>query len=96
LIGDRPCGETALTQPIVQTATAVVKAFGMQPDYDISSTDSNVPMNMGLPAITIGRGGAGGRGHSPDEWTDVEPAQQSKAVEVALATILAVAGVKPE
>ena len=94
LIGDRPCGETALTQPIVRTASAVVKAFGMQPDYDISSTDSNVPMNMGLPAITIGRGGSGGRGHSPDEWTDVEPAQQAKAVQVALATILAVAGAK--
>jgi acetylornithine deacetylase/succinyl-diaminopimelate desuccinylase-like protein len=93
-IGDRPCGETPLTTPIVQIASAVVKAFGMQPDYDISSTDSNVPMNMGLPAITIGRGGPGGRGHSPDEWTDVEPGQQNQAVQVALATVLAVAGTK--
>jgi di/tripeptidase len=94
LIGNRPCGDTALTAPIVRTASAVVQAFGMTPDYNISSTDANVPMSMGLPAITIGRGGPGGRSHAPDEWTDVEPVQQSKAVQVALATILSVAGAK--
>ena len=92
LIGDRPCGETALTSPIVQTASAVVTAFGMRPDYSISSTDSNVPMNMGMPAITIGRGGPGGRSHSPDEWTDVAKADVTRAVEVATAIIVAVAG----
>ncbi len=92
LIGDRPCGETALTSPIVQTASAVVSAFDMRPDYSISSTDSNVPMNMGLPAITIGRGGPGGRSHSPDEWTDVAKGDVTRAVEVATAIIVAVAG----
>ena len=92
LIGDRPCGETALTAPIVQTAAAVVTAFGLRPDYEISSTDSNVPMNMGMPAITIGRGGPGGRSHSPDEWTDVAKPDATRAVEVATAIILAVAG----
>jgi len=92
LIGDRPCGETALTTPIVQTAAAVVTAFGLQPDYGIGSTDSNVPMNMGLPAITIGRGGPGGRSHSPDEWTDVVRPDVTRAVEVATAIILSVAG----
>ena len=92
LIGDRPCGETALTAPIVQTAAAVVTAFGMRPDYAISSTDANVPMNMGMPAITIGRGGPGGRSHSPDEWTDVAKPEVTRAVEVATAIILAVAG----
>jgi len=92
LIGDRPCGETALTTPIVQTAAAVVTAFGLQPDYGIGSTDSNVPMNMGLPAITIGRGGPGGRSHSPDEWTDVARPDVTRAVEVATAIILSVAG----
>ena len=92
LIGDRPCGETALTTPIVQTAAAVVTAFGLQPDYGIGSTDSNVPMNMGLPAITIGRGGPGGRSHSPDEWTDVVRPDVTRAVEVATAIILSIAG----
>jgi acetylornithine deacetylase/succinyl-diaminopimelate desuccinylase-like protein len=93
LIGDRPCGETPASSPIVQTATAVVKAFGLAPNYSISSTDSNVPMNMGIPAITIGRGGPGGRAHAPDEWTDVERKGSVEAVKVAMTIILAVAGV---
>jgi acetylornithine deacetylase/succinyl-diaminopimelate desuccinylase-like protein len=50
-------------------------------------------MNMGIPAITIGRGGPGGRGHSPDEWTDVERKGSIEAVKVAMTVILAVAGV---
>jgi tripeptide aminopeptidase len=94
LIGDRPCGETPPTSPIVQTASAVVSAFGMRPEYGISSTDSNVPMNMGMPAITIGRGGPGGRSHSPDEWTDVARPDATRTVEVATAIILAVAGAR--
>jgi tripeptide aminopeptidase len=93
LIGDRPCGETAASSPIVQTTTAVVKAFGLTPNYSISSTDSNVPMNMGIPAVTIGRGGPGGRAHAPDEWTDVERKGSVDAVKVAMVVILAVAGV---
>ena len=93
LIGDRPCGETPLTAPIVQTTTAVVKSFGLTPNYSISSTDSNVPMNMGIPAVTIGRGGVSDRAHAPDEWTDVERKGSVEAVKVAMTIILAVAGV---
>jgi acetylornithine deacetylase/succinyl-diaminopimelate desuccinylase-like protein len=94
LIGDRPCGETALSSSIVQTATAVVKAYGLTPRYGISSTDSNVPMNMGIPAITIGRGGPGGRAHSPDEWTDVERKGSVEAIKIAMTTIVAITGVR--
>jgi len=91
LIGDRPCGETPPTSPIVQTAAAAVKAFGLTPRYSISSTDSNVPMNMGVPAVTIGRGAPGGRGHAPDEWTDVERKGSVDAIKVAMTIIVAVA-----
>lgn len=90
LIGDRPCGATAEDSPIVQKTSAVVRAFGMTPSYGISSTDSNMPMSLGIPAVTIGRG-PGGRAHSLDEWTVVDPKQDVKAVQVALAMILAVA-----
>jgi tripeptide aminopeptidase len=90
-IGDRPCGETPITTPIVETTSAVVRAFGLRPSYEVSSTDSNVPMSMGIPAVTIGRGGPGGRGHSPDEWTDVARPEATRAVKVATATIWAVA-----
>ena len=93
LIGDRPCGETALTSPIVQTTTAVVKAFGLTPSYGISSTDSNLPMSLGIPAVTIGRG-PGGRAHSLDEWTVVDPKGDVQSVQVAMTIILAVAGAK--
>jgi len=91
LIGERPCGETAASAPIVQAAVAVIKAFDLSPQFSISSTDANIPMSLGIPAITIGRGGPGGRGHSPDEWTDVDPKLNARNVQIALAMLLAVA-----
>jgi acetylornithine deacetylase/succinyl-diaminopimelate desuccinylase-like protein len=92
IIGERPCGETPLDAPIVQAAASAIKAFGLSPVFSISSTDANIPMSLGIPAVTIGRGGPGGRAHSPDEWVDVDPAANVRNVQVALATILAVAG----
>ena len=92
VIGERPCGETALDAPIVQNAAAAIRAFGMTPVYLVSSTDANIPMSLGIPAITIGRGGPGDRTHSLDEWTDVEPKAHSVNVQRALALLLAVAG----
>jgi len=92
VIGERPCGETPLEAPIVQSAAAAIRAFGLTPAFTISSTDANVPMSLGTPAITIGRGGPGGRSHSPDEWADLDPATNAKNVQVALAILLTVAG----
>jgi acetylornithine deacetylase/succinyl-diaminopimelate desuccinylase-like protein len=48
-------------------------------------------MSLGIPAITIGRGGPGGRQHSPDEWTEVDPQLNVKNLQMALAILLAVA-----
>jgi acetylornithine deacetylase/succinyl-diaminopimelate desuccinylase-like protein len=93
MIGDRPCGETAIDSPIVRMTTAVVDAFGLKPSYGISSTDSNLPMSLGIPAVTIGRG-PGGRAHALDEWTEVEPKADVQSVQVAMAIILTVAGVR--
>jgi len=92
VIGERPCGETSMDAPILKTTAAVVQAFGLRPSFTISSTDSNIPMSMGIPALTIGRGGPGARSHSPDEWTDVAPGGVAQSVEVVLAIVLAVAG----
>jgi tripeptide aminopeptidase len=91
MIGERPCGQTPLDSRLVQTVTSVVKAFDLSPAYGISSTDSNIPMSMGIPAVTIGRGGPGGRSHAPDEWTDVNKPAVTKSVRVALAIVTAVA-----
>ena len=95
LIGERPCGETPLDSPLVQTAAAVIKAFGKTPEFSFGSTDSNIPMSLGIPAITIGAGGPSGRAHSPDEWTDVDPASNVQNVRMALAIILAAGGAGP-
>ncbi len=93
IIGERPCGETPVDSSMVRSLSAIVKAFGLSPHYSFSSTDSNIPMSLGIPAVTIGRGGPGGRSHSPDEWTDVDPNVNVRNVQIALAMILAAAGV---
>jgi acetylornithine deacetylase/succinyl-diaminopimelate desuccinylase-like protein len=81
-----------MSSPIVQAADATIRGFGMTPAFTISSTDANVPMSMGIPAITIGHGAPGGRPHSPDEWTDVDPSTNVKNEQVALAIIVTTAG----
>jgi acetylornithine deacetylase/succinyl-diaminopimelate desuccinylase-like protein len=90
LIGDRPSGSTPTSAYLVQAASAVSRAFGFSPRYETSSTDANVPISMGIPAITIGRG-AGGRSHSRDEWIDVTKEKNVQAGQVVLATIVAAA-----
>jgi acetylornithine deacetylase/succinyl-diaminopimelate desuccinylase-like protein len=92
VIGERPCGETPMSSSIVRAADATIRGFGMTPSFTISSTDANVPMSLGIPAITVGRGGPGGRAHAPDEWTDVDPAANVKNEQVVLAIILSAAG----
>lgn len=90
VIGERPCGETPMDAPIVRAAAAAITAFGMNPVYLVSSSDANIPMSLGIPAITIGRGGPGDRTHSLDEWTDVDARTNLINVQRALALLLAV------
>jgi tripeptide aminopeptidase len=90
LIGDRPSGETPVNSPLVQSATAVLKTYGLTPRYSISSTDSNIPISLGIPAITIGRGPSE-RSHALDEWTDVEKSSAVKAAQVAMAIVFVAA-----
>ncbi len=68
LIGDRPSGEVAEDAPIVQRAVAVTRMLGIQPRLGRSSTDANIPISKGIPAITIGGGGVAGGAHSLHEW----------------------------
>jgi tripeptide aminopeptidase len=91
LIGDRPSGETPQDAAIVQTAAASIRAAGGRPTYSWSSTDSNIPISMGIPAITIDSGGRGGRAHALDEWISVDKVPSLRGIEIALATILTLA-----
>ncbi|MDP2955139.1 MAG: M20/M25/M40 family metallo-hydrolase [Longimicrobiales bacterium] len=68
LIGDRPSGEVAEEESIVQRAVAVSRMLGIEPRLGRGSTDSNIPISMGIPAITIGGGGVGGEAHSLHEY----------------------------
>lgn len=94
LIGEREAGLTPASSPIVQTAAAVTRAMGRTPVLRYSSTDSNVPMSMGIPAITIGSGGRGGRAHSLAEWVDVDKATTLPGMERALLIALGLVGVE--
>ncbi|HVI34122.1 M20/M25/M40 family metallo-hydrolase [Phenylobacterium sp.] len=93
LIGDRPTGATREDAEIVRATTAAVKAAGYTPILGASSTDSNMPISLGIPAVTIGSGGTGGRAHAVDEWIDVEKTQSVRGQAVGLAAVLAMAGV---
>jgi len=68
MIGDRPSGEMDPSAPLVQRAIATTRYFGAEADLGRSSTNSNIPISLGVPAVTIGRGGVGGENHSPGEW----------------------------
>ena len=89
LVGVRPAGETAKDSPIVQTAIAVSRAMRIEESLHEGSTDSNVPMNLKIPAITIGGGGAGTGAHSLNETFDSTDswrgAQRALLLAVALA-----------
>ena len=68
MIGNRPSGNLDPSLPLIQRATIASILMGLEPSYSLSSTDSNIPISLGIPAITIGRGGKGGNAHSLNEW----------------------------
>ncbi len=67
-IGSRPGGRLSDDAYILQAVRAVDSHFGIRSHLDCASTDANVPLSMGLPAISIGAGGHGGGAHTPQEW----------------------------
>lgn len=93
LVGDRPAGATDMDSELVRFATAAYRAHGFAPTHEFSSTDANIPMSLGIPAIKIGSGGSSGRAHSLEEWIDVAPEPAVRGMAASLATILAVAGI---
>ncbi len=72
-IGIRPAGAQPDTAAIVRAAIAAGRALGIASHTNASSTDANVPIALGIPAITIGGGGAEDNAHSLDEWYEDGP-----------------------
>jgi acetylornithine deacetylase/succinyl-diaminopimelate desuccinylase-like protein len=67
-IGIRPTGGQPDSAPIVRVAEEAGKTLGFSPRLGASSTDANIPISLGIPAITIDGGGTGGGAHGLDEW----------------------------
>lgn len=91
LIGDRPTGETPADSPLVELAIEATKMLGVEPRLDQSSTDSNLPISLGIPAITLGAGGSSAFSHSLDEWYD--PRGRDLGLKRGLLVILGTVGI---
>ena len=89
-VGTRPAARGDSTSPVVQRAMAATLAFGVQPSLRISSTDANLPISKGIPAVTMSRGGVSGNSHSPDEWW--QNVDGHVGMQIGLVTLLAEAG----
>jgi tripeptide aminopeptidase len=70
--GSRPGGELPQDSPLLAAVRSVDAFLGIRAEMDCASTDANVPLSMGMPAISIGAGGAGGGAHTPNEWYSPE------------------------
>lgn len=93
-IGDRPAGSTPAEAAIVRVTQAAATAAGLSPSLEASSTDANIAMSLGIPAVTIGSGGSGGRAHALDEWTDVAKPESIKGMGVGLLALMTMAGAR--
>lgn len=92
LVGDRPAGSQSSDHIIVQTAWLATVGIGQKPELrSASSTNANLPISLGVPAVTLGGGGVSGRNHSPDEWFD--PTNAWLGPQKVFLTILGLAGV---
>src|SRR6266404_4522299 len=92
LIGDRPAGIVAMDSPILQATQRAVTTLTRAPRVTFagSSTDSNLAMSLGIPAVTIGGGGEGGNWHSRNEW--YRPVDAYFGPQSALMTVLVLSG----
>lgn len=90
-IGDRPSGELPASLPLVQRTMAATKLFGETPRLGRGSTNINIPVAKGIPAVCIGRGGQGGGAHSLHEWY-LNDEEGDESIQLALLITLAQAG----
>ena len=93
-IGNRPGGATDMDSRLAKAAIAATRALGYEPVPALSSTDANIPMSLGIPAVTLGCGGDAGKAHTTDEWyrNDRGP----DGIVRALCTVLLAAGLVDE
>ncbi len=69
-IGDRPAGRLDAGSPLLEALLAVDRHLGIRTEQRVASTDANIPLSLGIPAMSIGAGGDGGGIHTRNEWYD--------------------------
>lgn len=92
MVGDRPSGIIPADNSLVQKAMASAALFGATPALRTGSTNSNIPISLGIPAVTIGRGGKGDGAHSLQEWWINDEGHLS--IQRALILLLSEAGIE--
>ena len=86
VIGDRPAGALNDNDPLLETIRAVDRHLTLRTEQGLGSTDANIPLSMGIPAVAIGAGGRGGGIHTLQEWYD--PTGRETALRRVLLTVL--------
>jgi tripeptide aminopeptidase len=93
VLGLRPGGELAENSPLLAAVQAADDYLGNRARIERSSTDANIPLSLGIPAIAFGAGGTSGGAHSLQEWYD--PTGREIGMQRVLLTLLQVAGLNP-
>jgi acetylornithine deacetylase/succinyl-diaminopimelate desuccinylase-like protein len=92
LVGDRPAGSQPSDSVIVQASWMATKAIGQEPELTTaSSTNANLPISIGVPAVTLGGGGEEGLNHAPGEWFN--PKDAYLGPQKIFLTVLGLAGI---
>ncbi|GAC1400220.1 MAG: M20/M25/M40 family metallo-hydrolase [Pyrinomonadaceae bacterium] len=90
IIGDRPSGATSKDSSLVRLAEDATRAVGFTPRLECASTDSNIAIARGIPAVTLGTGGTSANIHTLDEWYD--PTGRAAGLKRALIVVLGTVG----
>ena len=67
-IGDRPAAQLPSNSPLLEALSAVDRHLGLRTELRLGSTDANIPLSLGVPALSMGAGGEGGGAHTLAEW----------------------------
>ena len=92
VLGVRPAGELPENSPLLAALLAADTRLGNRSRRERSSTDANIPLSVGIPAISIGAGGRSGGAHTTEEW--FEPTGRELGLQRVALTLLAVAGLE--
>jgi di/tripeptidase len=89
-LGQRPGGKLPDNSPLLEAVRSVDRFLGNRSRLERGSTDANIPLSLGIPALSVGGGGKGGAAHTLDEW--YEPAGRELGLKRVFLIAIALAG----